>query len=80
MPSNRLSGHTLRYEGKPFVWTANGGRYVRARPFQKDGVGMCSCGEHSPKLDTDAARKRWHAAHKDEIRAKMNTPEVPDGA
>lgn len=78
MPSNRLSGHELRYEGKPFVWTKNGGRYVRVSDFAKEGVGMCSCGAHSEKLGTDNARKAWHRAHKDEIRAKATVPEVPD--
>lgn len=78
MPSNRLSGHTLRSEGKPFVWTANGGRYVRADGHKKEGVGLCSCGAHSQNLDSDGARKRWHRCHKDEIRAKTVATEVPD--
>lgn len=74
MPSSRLSGHTLRSEGKPFVWTTNGGRYVRTENVE--GVGLCSCGAHSKKLTSDGARKRWHRAHKDEIRAKADAQEV----
>lgn len=70
MPKNtRLSGHTLSSEGKPFAWTRNGGRYIRAEGSQ--GVGLCSCGAHSKTLDSDNARKRWHVDHKDDIRAQL---------
>lgn len=31
------------------------------------GVGGCSCGAISPPLPSNAARKRWHKAHKAEI-------------
>lgn len=71
MPKNtRLSGHTLRSEGKPFVWSS--GRYVRANiALGRDipeGRALCSCGNASQKLNSDAERKRWHAIHKQQIR------------
>lgn len=70
MPKNtRLSGHTLRAEGKPYGWAVNGGRYVRIEGSQ--GVALCSCGTHSQKLHSDAERKRWHAIHKNQVRAQL---------
>jgi hypothetical protein len=72
MSSNRLSGHSLRSEGKPFVWTKNGGRYVRTEGYQ--GVGLCSCGAHSKPLDFDNERKRWHRdVHKPEVIARKDS-------
>lgn len=58
MKSNRLSGHTLPFEGKIYGYN----RTV------KHGRARCSCGALSPALDSDAARKRWHREHKDEVR------------
>jgi hypothetical protein len=77
MPKNtRLSGHTLRAEGKPFAWS--GGRYVRTNiALGRDipeGRGLCSCGEASQKVKSDAERKRWHAIHKQAIREQAASP------
>lgn len=49
-----LPGHGLMYEGRAMY----GKR------------GRCWCGATSEEeFDTNAARRRWHNAHKDEIRA-----------
>lgn len=69
MPKNtRLSGHTLQSEGSPFEWYdgGEGARWVRSSTAS--GKARCSCGETSGVLSSTGARKRWHAAHKDEIR------------
>ena len=60
MSGNRLPGHTLPFEGKVYGYGYRV-NYGRAR---------CSCGAESPPLDSDAARKRWHREHKDEVRAQ----------
>ena len=57
-----LKGHTLRREGQAFD---ERGRWLPNEPY---GCGKCSCGEVSVPLHTDAARKRWHRAHKDSLR------------
>ncbi len=75
MPSNRLSGHTLRQEGRAFAKDRiTGGWFLLM--LSSLGVGLCSCGDTSEELDSNAARKAWHRAHKDQIRAKMAAPEV----
>lgn len=33
------------------------------------GHGVCLCGAISPHLPSSTARKRWHAEHKDAVRA-----------
>lgn len=78
MPTNtRLPGHTLRSEGKPYVWSS--GRYMRANiALGRDvpeGRALCSCGTASQKLSSDAERKRWHATHKQQIRAADSSKE-----
>lgn len=61
-----LSGHTLLFEGKPIdLWP-----YTTGGP----GVGGCSCGERSETLATNAARKRWHKRHKEEVREAQAQP------
>lgn len=54
----RVPGHTLRYEGQPF------GPDGRKTMYSVVGSGKCSCGELSPPLESNNARKRWHAEHK----------------
>lgn len=56
--TTRVAGHTLRNEGQ--AYDAAGWR-------TRIGVGRCSCGEESPVLDSNAARKRWHREHKAQI-------------
>lgn len=69
MVSSRLPGHSLTSEGKPFAWSDVSGRYVRTYPaHEKQGRGLCECGEVSPVMISDAARKRWHTAHKESAR------------
>ncbi len=59
MRSNRLAGHTLPNEGRIQVR----GIWVEVGPAR------CSCGVESEPLKSDNARRRWHFAHKAEIRA-----------
>ncbi|MET9339247.1 hypothetical protein [Nonomuraea sp. NPDC003804] len=83
MPKNtRLSGHTLRSEGKPFQWSTESRRYVRTNTLYGantgDGVALCSCGTRSPMLHSNAERKRWHALHKDDVRAQLADSSLND--
>jgi hypothetical protein len=55
----RLSGHSLLFEGQPCGLNF----YARSG----NGSGKCSCGELSPILPTNAARKRWHREHKADV-------------
>jgi hypothetical protein len=57
---NRLAGHGLRHEGR--YWT--GFRYVSGGM----APGVCECGAQSAPLSSAADRKRWHRAHKGDIR------------
>jgi hypothetical protein len=57
-----LAGHGLLAEGKPFAH--QDGTWIRAHG-ERTGAGLCSCGEASPVLGTDAARRRWHNQHKE---------------
>ena len=59
--NTRLSGHALWNEGRAFT-QAPGGRLNFADT--RTGIGVCECGEASPVLTSDSARKRWHAEHK----------------
>jgi hypothetical protein len=79
MPKNaRLSGHTLRAEGKPFVRSQDSSWHVRANALHgfdtKGGFALCSCGEVSQLLYSDAERKRWHGVHKQTIREEAASP------
>lgn len=65
---NRVAGHSMPHEGKPLMMRRKGGW---PEPLGSDtpiGPTWCTCETWSPVLDSDAARKRWHRAHKDEIR------------
>lgn len=61
MKTNRLPGHTLLFEGKLLG--------IYERNSNGPGVTKCSCGQTSPVLPSTGARKRWHRAHKDTVRA-----------
>lgn len=80
--STRLAGHSLLREGRAYhidgcFECARGrtdhvyGGHVTAVEYgsMTQGHGRCSCGDASPCLDSGAARKRWHAEHKAEVRA-----------
>jgi hypothetical protein len=58
MKSSRLAGHTLPNEGRISDNTG----------WIKVGATQCSCGEESPVLSSDNARKQWHTTHKDQVR------------
>lgn len=64
--SARLHGHALWGEGAPHK--DNG---IRIWHMPAKGRGKCECGDLSEVLETNADRKRWHRAHKDEVRAEM---------
>lgn len=69
MNRTALRGHALRSEGAAYR-PGDEGVLVRVRwnSVAGDGVGACECGAASRVLGSAAARRRWHAAHKDEIR------------
>jgi hypothetical protein len=68
-PTGRVPGHGLRAEGRPCEPDGYGrGGYVLRRGFL--GRALCECGERSPDLDSNAARKRWHVQHKEEVRSR----------
>lgn len=75
MPKNtRLPGHGLQDEGKPFTWNPQRENWYRAYGTS-EGVAVCSCGEVSQTLHSDAERKRWMNAHKDGVRAASQPEE-----
>ena len=57
-----VKGHGLRHEGASHDEEGN---YLW--PQWKAGYGFCSCGVRSALLESTAARKRWHRAHKSVI-------------
>lgn len=63
--SGLVPGHTLKSEGAAFQW--DGRRYVRVYHWGVGGKGkgLCSCGATSKVLDSGAARRRWHKAHRE---------------
>jgi hypothetical protein len=67
MPSMKgktlLKGHSLLFEGRCL------------------GVGkaICSCGQKSDNLPSNAARQRWHKEHKDAIIAKGQNSNGTEG-
>jgi hypothetical protein len=64
-----LPGHALRSEGQPYrCGEEDEPEWVRLRSW--NGVGLCECGETSLPLNSNRARQKWHAAHKDEVRAE----------
>ena len=70
MRRTNLKGHALWNGGKPYE---PGGEEEEAWVLVRRGWagrGVCSCGEVSAVLDSDNARKRWHAEHKSAVRAQ----------
>lgn len=65
MRRTNLRGHALRAEGRPFL---PGDELGWVRVSRSVGHGLCECGSTSGLERSDAARKRWHAAHKAEVR------------
>ena len=62
-----VKGHGLCHEGA--AHDENGsylGRYMNriGGGVSVNGYGFCSCGVRSALLESTAARKRWHRAHK----------------
>lgn len=67
--ANRLPGHALQHEGKPYE---RGDEEDWLRTWLPIGVGLCQCGATSPELGSDTARKAWHRdVHKPAVRAQM---------
>jgi hypothetical protein len=69
MRRTALRGHALRAEGKAFV-PGDETPWARAGLPADLGVGLCECGAVSDWEHSSAARKRWHAQHKDAVRAE----------
>lgn len=64
--SKRVSGHTLRSEGRAFT---SEGKLPPYRTYL--GHGKCSCGALSPELNSDGQRKAWHREHKAEVTSRV---------
>lgn len=65
-----VRGHGLISEGKPHLvpgccWS--GDKPHRPWGYRRDGHGVCACGATSGHLGSDAQRKRWHKAHKQDV-------------
>lgn len=65
MRRTSLRGHALRGEGKAHI-RSDEEQWIRCHGHI--GRGVCECGAGSDVEWTDAARKRWHVAHKDEVK------------
>lgn len=64
--STRLAGHGMPYEGQALAMRTGG---VEVRRDQRTaGQTRCECGEWSPVLPSNGARKRWHRDHKIQVR------------
>ena len=73
--NTRLAGHGLEGEGIAH----EPGQEVEHRVCggvwgSRTGYGLCECGATSPVLESDSARRKWHKAHKDEIRERSDQP------
>ncbi len=70
--TTRLAGHSLVGEGAPHndLGVRLRGEYSYGHEKTPGGRGQCSCGALSDVVTTRAARKRWHAEHKAEIKAQ----------
>ena len=73
-----LAGHTLMFEGErlrdPICPRCRGLDWLDRR--NGPGHGGCSCGAYSNHVQTKAARKRWHAEHKERIRTLHESTNV----
>lgn len=72
--STHLPGHGLLSEGQPYERRQgdeeDAPSWHRADRWERTGHAVCSCGEASPELYTNNARKRWHRnVHKPAVRA-----------
>jgi hypothetical protein len=66
MRNTRLSGHALWGEGSPYK---PGEHTPWVRAFgTSSGAAVCTCGEASGVLESNAARQQWHRDHKEAIR------------
>jgi hypothetical protein len=73
MRRTNLPGHALRSEGAAYYFYSEG-KPERVWSFGtgRGGFALCECGETSPVLESAAARKRWHSAHKDAVRGAFD--------
>ena len=72
MRNTRLAGHGLRSEGAPYLLNEDGQWERSSRHLWTvggPGRGLCECGATSPLTNSSNERKKWHAAHKAEVRA-----------
>jgi hypothetical protein len=68
MRRTNVRGHALRSEGKSYGPSRDDpSQFERWRGHI--GYGLCECGAHSDCEWSNAARQRWHATHKAEVKA-----------
>ena len=80
MRRTSLRGHALRSEGKPYKLSDENEWAPQPHGQHHDplrGHALCECGATSEWLYSDAARKRWHAQHKEQERAAINGERTP---
>jgi len=70
MRRTNLRGHALRSEGKAYGLNGEPKGSPLTRYWGHIGQALCECGDASEVLWSDAARKRWHANHKAEVKAR----------
>jgi hypothetical protein len=68
MRRTAVPGHALRSEGKAYM-PGEEEPWLRIRGHI--GRGVCECGTASAVQWSDAARKRWHAEHKQAVREQL---------
>ena len=68
MRRTNLRGHALRSEGAAYI---PGDEQPWLRTPGHLGRGLCECDAVSLVMSSDSARRRWHARHKDEVRASL---------
>lgn len=65
-----VKGHALLQEGWPYRDEGMPREWRDVNPAL--GHGKCSCGATGPLDYSNAARKRWHQLHKQEVKEKEN--------
>ena len=68
--------HTIKSDGAPFA--LNGKPMNEGKSTAGSGRAFCSCGEYSSVLDTRAARKAWHAQHKENTVTDQPIEDLPN--
>lgn len=72
--TTRLAGHAMSWEGQALDST---GRFAD-RNSRSAGRTRCECGQWSPELPSNGARKRWHREHKTAVRTGLAESDMTD--